>query len=119
MADEKKPLLDAESDEGAFDVESAKVESAKGKSKEVFFVEGEKIDDDDPSELFDKKRRASIVPLKDEEDLTTVFETFWNISNTIQGLPILAIPYTFKVGYLNSRVDWVKTFTKAVSHDSE
>jgi len=32
------------------------------------------------------------------EDLTTVFETFWNICNTIQGLPILAIPYTFKSG---------------------
>ena len=33
-----------------------------------------------------------------ETELTTVFETFWNICNTIQGLPILAIPYTFKVG---------------------
>lgn len=33
-----------------------------------------------------------------ESELTTVFETFWNICNTIQGLPILAIPYTFKVG---------------------
>lgn len=33
-----------------------------------------------------------------EEDLTTVCETFWNICNTIQGLPILAIPYTFKSG---------------------
>ena len=32
------------------------------------------------------------------EDLTTVCETFWNICNTIQGLPILAIPYTFKSG---------------------
>ena len=37
--------------------------------------------------------------IEDEEaELTTVFETFWNICNTIQGLPILAIPYTFKVG---------------------
>ncbi|XP_065667406.1 vesicular inhibitory amino acid transporter [Hydra vulgaris] len=33
-----------------------------------------------------------------QEDLTTVCETFWNICNTIQGLPILAIPYTFKSG---------------------
>lgn len=33
-----------------------------------------------------------------KEDLTTVCETFWNICNTIQGLPILAIPYTFKSG---------------------
>lgn len=33
-----------------------------------------------------------------QAELTTVFETFWNICNTIQGLPILAIPYTFKVG---------------------
>lgn len=33
-----------------------------------------------------------------EGDLTTVCETFWNICNTIQGLPILAIPYTFKSG---------------------
>ena len=33
-----------------------------------------------------------------EDDLTTVCETFWNICNTIQGLPILAIPYTFKSG---------------------
>jgi len=32
------------------------------------------------------------------EDLTTTCETFWNICNTIQGLPILAIPYTFKSG---------------------
>ena len=31
-------------------------------------------------------------------DLTTVCEAFWNICNTIQGLPILAIPYTFKSG---------------------
>lgn len=34
----------------------------------------------------------------EEEELTTVCETFWNICNTIQGLPILAIPYTFKSG---------------------
>ena len=34
----------------------------------------------------------------EDTELTTVFETFWNICNTIQGLPILAIPYTFKVG---------------------
>jgi len=33
-----------------------------------------------------------------DEDLTTVCEAFWNICNTIQGLPILAIPYTFKSG---------------------
>lgn len=37
-------------------------------------------------------------PAEPAEDLTTVCETFWNICNTIQGLPILAIPYTFKSG---------------------
>ncbi len=42
------------------------------------------------------------------DDLTTVFETFWNICNTIQGLPILAIPYTFKVG------GWWSLFTLVV-----
>eukprot|EP00794_Sanderia_malayensis_P007369 gene7369-8189_t len=42
------------------------------------------------------------------EDLTTTFETFWNICNTIQGLPILAIPYTFKVG------GWWSLFTLLV-----
>ena len=45
--------------------------------------------------------KSSLHKLEDEvieSELTTVFETFWNICNTIQGLPILAIPYTFKVG---------------------
>ncbi|KAK2563451.1 Vesicular inhibitory amino acid transporter [Acropora cervicornis] len=33
-----------------------------------------------------------------EENLTSSFETFWNISNTIQGLPILVIPYAIRNG---------------------
>ncbi|XP_074619245.1 vesicular inhibitory amino acid transporter-like [Acropora palmata] len=36
-----------------------------------------------------------------EENLTSSFETLWNISNTIQGLPILVIPYAIRNdGYL-------------------
>ena len=46
----------------------------------------------------DKKFVDDVEAETKQEDLTTVFETFWNICNTIQGLPILAIPYTFKVG---------------------
>lgn len=46
----------------------------------------------------DKKFVDDIEAETKQQDLTTVFETFWNICNTIQGLPILAIPYTFKVG---------------------
>ena len=33
-----------------------------------------------------------------EENLASSCETFWNICNTIQGLPILIIPYAFKDG---------------------
>ncbi|XP_068719773.1 vesicular inhibitory amino acid transporter-like [Montipora capricornis] len=33
-----------------------------------------------------------------ERNLTSSFETFWNISNTIQGLPILVIPYAIRDG---------------------
>lgn len=33
-----------------------------------------------------------------EHKLTSTCETFWNICNTIQGLPILAIPYAVKNG---------------------
>lgn len=33
-----------------------------------------------------------------EEELTSDCETFWNICNTIQGLPILAIPYAIRHG---------------------
>ena len=33
-----------------------------------------------------------------EENLTSTFESFWNICNTIQGLPILAIPYALRNG---------------------
>lgn len=33
-----------------------------------------------------------------QDGLTTVSETFWNICNSIQGLPILTIPFAFKAG---------------------
>ncbi|XP_074619246.1 vesicular inhibitory amino acid transporter-like [Acropora palmata] len=33
-----------------------------------------------------------------EENLVSTFATFWNISNTIQGLPILVIPYAIRNG---------------------
>ena len=33
-----------------------------------------------------------------EENLVSTFATFWNISNTIQGLPILVIPYAVRNG---------------------
>ena len=36
--------------------------------------------------------------LCDEENLASTFETFWNICNTIQGLPILVIPYAVRDG---------------------
>ena len=35
---------------------------------------------------------------EEKEDLASSFETFWNISNTIQGLPILVIPYAVRNG---------------------
>ena len=57
-------------------------------------------------------REDNIRPLKDcdaedkcddaisfqKENLASTFETFWNISNTIQGLPILVIPYAVRNG---------------------
>lgn len=33
-----------------------------------------------------------------EDKLVSSFATFWNICNTIQGLPILVIPYAVKNG---------------------
>ena len=50
------------------------------------------------SAMIDDKSLDTYEHDKKEAELTTVFETFWNICNTIQGLPILAIPYTFKIG---------------------
>ena len=37
-------------------------------------------------------------PLEDKENLASSFATFWNICNTIQGLPILVIPYAVRNG---------------------
>ena len=56
----------------------------------------------------DEPEEPLITTPRKEQDLTTVFETFWNICNTIQGLPILAIPYTFKIG------GWWSLFTLLV-----
>jgi len=39
----------------------------------------------------------NVISLR-EENLASTFETFWNISNTIQGLPILVIPYAVRNG---------------------
>jgi len=54
-------------------------------------VSGPDGDDEDAENAVEEEEKPA-------EDLTTVCETFWNICNTIQGLPILAIPYTFKSG---------------------
>ena len=56
---------------------------------------------DETALLYEKDEEKAVEKLEEEAksvELTTVFETFWNICNTIQGLPILAIPYTFKIG---------------------
>ena len=51
---------------------------------------GENLDDSDT-----ENPKTSAV---DDENLASTFETFWNISNTIQGLPILVIPYAIRNG---------------------
>ena len=45
-------------------------------------------------DLLDKKKEHSAT----EENLASTFATFWNICNTIQGLPILVIPYAVRNG---------------------
>ena len=65
-------------------------------TRKTSLEETKSVDDEAGVEkVTDKSNDTSAVP---EEDLTTICETFWNICNTIQGLPILAIPYTFKSG---------------------
>jgi vesicular inhibitory amino acid transporter len=49
--------------------------------------------------LFDIENGEEIDEESDpEHQLTSICETFWNICNTIQGLPMLAIPYAVKNG---------------------
>ena len=53
---------------------------------------------DDCSAQPAQNQEAEADSLKEKEDLASSFETFWNISNTIQGLPILVIPYAVRNG---------------------
>ena len=46
----------------------------------------------------DRKNKQDKEISLEEENLASSFETFWNISNTIQGLPILVIPYAVRNG---------------------
>ncbi|XP_068702224.1 vesicular inhibitory amino acid transporter-like [Montipora foliosa] len=52
------------------------------------------IDNLETCEERDKKE----TPLPTKETQASSFATFWNISNTIQGLPILVIPYAIRNG---------------------
>ena len=45
-----------------------------------------------------EEKGDNVILLHSEENLASTFETFWNISNTIQGLPILVIPYAVRNG---------------------
>lgn len=50
-------------------------------------------DSEDSKKSMEKEEKQN-----EEVALTSTFETFWNICNTIQGLPILAIPYAVRNG---------------------
>ena len=56
---------------------------------------------------------------REEENLTTTFETFLTICNTIQGLPILIVPYIFKAGgwwalFALLIIAWVSGYTSII-----
>lgn len=60
--------------------------------------EGKEEDNINPLKDCDAEDKCDNVISLQEENLASTFETFWNISNTIQGLPILVIPYAVKIG---------------------
>ncbi|KAJ7379501.1 hypothetical protein OS493_015290 [Desmophyllum pertusum] len=53
------------------------------------------LEDCDPEDQNNKNGNEISL---EEGNLASTFETFWNISNTIQGLPILVIPYAVRNG---------------------
>ena len=59
---------------------------------------GKEEDNINPLKDCDAEDKYDNVTSLQEENLASTFETFWNISNTIQGLPILVIPYAVKNG---------------------
>ena len=52
----------------------------------------------DECEQYDIRDQQEENTSCDEGTFASTFETFWNICNTIQGLPILVIPYAVKNG---------------------
>lgn len=64
--------------------------------------------DQEGSNIDSKNEENGVVDAEPEEQLTSDCETFWNICNTIQGLPILAIPYAVHNG------GWVALFVLLV-----
>lgn len=73
-------------------------DAAKNDTKKLEFDPSEESAMTYESAKLDRELLDTVEEEAKETELTTVFETFWNICNTIQGLPILAIPYTFKIG---------------------
>ena len=60
--------------------------------------EGKEEDNRNRLKDCDAEDKCDNVVSLQEENLASTFETFWNISNTIQGLPILVIPYAVRNG---------------------
>ena len=56
------------------------------------------LKEEDEGKLLDDVDIDDQITSLEYENLASSFETFWNISNTIQGLPILTIPYAVKDG---------------------
>lgn len=93
-------------EEGKFEYTDAVEEQDYSEHSTLLNEDASKNDADTSKDDIDAEAAVEIA--EKPEDLTTVFETFWNICNTIQGLPILAIPYTFQVG------GWWSLFTLVV-----
>ena len=60
--------------------------------------EEDKVNLLDECEQYDIRDQQEENTSCDEGTFASTFETFWNICNTIQGLPILVIPYAVKNG---------------------